>query len=93
MIGKKLGPHQIASQLGKGGMGEVYLADDLVLNRKAALKLLPEVVAANPEKMARFERGANLRATQIATAFPPLLPGPAAQNEPGILERRMSHDS
>jgi hypothetical protein len=93
MIGKMLGHYQITSQFGKGGRGEIYLADDPNPNRKIALKFLPDVFAADPERMARFERGANLLATQIATAFPPVLPGPAAQNEPGTLERRMSCDS
>ena len=93
MIGKTLGHYRVGEQLGRGGMGEVYLADDLNLNRKVALKFLPEAFAADPERMARFEREANLLAIQIATAFPPALPGPAAQNEPGTLERRMSHDS
>ena len=93
MIGKMLGHYQITSQFGKAGTGEVYLADDLNLNRKAALKFLLEAFAAYPERMARFERAANLLAIQIATAFPPALPGPAAQNEPETMERRMSHDS
>jgi serine/threonine protein kinase len=79
MIGKMLGHYRITSQLGKGGMGEVYLADDLNLNRKVALKFLPEAFAADPERMTRFERGANLLAIQIATAFLPALPGPASQ--------------
>jgi len=80
MIGKMLGHYRITSQLGKGGMGEVYLADDLNLNRKIAPKFFPEAFAAVPERMARFERGANLLAIQIATAFLPALPGPAAHN-------------
>jgi eukaryotic-like serine/threonine-protein kinase len=63
MIGKTLGHYQIASQLGKGGMGEVYLADDLNLNRKVALKFLPDAFAGDPERMARFEREARLLAS------------------------------
>ena len=80
MIGKMRGNYRITSQLGKGGMGEVYLADDLNLNRKVAIKFLPEAFAADPERMARFARGANLLAIQIAAAFPPAIPGPAAHN-------------
>jgi serine/threonine protein kinase len=63
MIGKMLGHYEITSQLGKGGMGEVYVADDLNLNRKVALKFLPEAFAADPERMARFEREAKLLAS------------------------------
>jgi eukaryotic-like serine/threonine-protein kinase len=44
-------------------MGEVYLADDLNLNRKVALKLLPEAFTGDPERMARFEREAKLLAS------------------------------
>jgi serine/threonine protein kinase len=63
MIGKTLGHYRIKSQLGKGGMGEVYVADDLNLNRKVALKFLPDVFAGDPERMARFEREARLLAS------------------------------
>jgi eukaryotic-like serine/threonine-protein kinase len=63
MIGKALGHYQITSQIGKGGMGEVYLADDLNLNRKVALKFLPDAFAGDSERMARFEREAKLLAS------------------------------
>jgi Tol biopolymer transport system component len=63
MIDKTLGHYRVGEQLGRGGMGEVYLADDLNLNRKVALKFLPEAFAADPERMARFEREAKLLAS------------------------------
>jgi eukaryotic-like serine/threonine-protein kinase len=63
MIGKTLGHYRVGEQLGRGGMGEVYLADDLNLNRKVALKFLPDAFTGDPERMARFEREAKLLAT------------------------------
>jgi eukaryotic-like serine/threonine-protein kinase len=63
MNGKTLGHYRVGEQLGRGGMGEVYLADDLNLNRKVALKFLPEAFTGDPERMARFEREAKLLAT------------------------------
>jgi eukaryotic-like serine/threonine-protein kinase len=63
MIGKTLGHYRIGEQLGRGGMGEVYLADDLNLNRKVALKFLPDAFTGDPERMARFEREAKLLAS------------------------------
>ncbi len=63
MIGKTLAHYEITSQLGKGGMGEVYVADDLSLDRKVALKFLPDAFADDPERMARFEREAKLLAS------------------------------
>src|SRR5712691_1484588 len=52
--GKRLGRYEIRSQLGAGGMGEVYLAQDTKLDRQVALKILPADVAAHPDRMKRF---------------------------------------
>ena len=56
--GTKLGPYEIQSPLGAGGMGEVYKATDTRLDRTVAIKVLPEHVAANPDLKQRFEREA-----------------------------------
>ncbi len=63
MIGKTFGHYRVGEQLGRGGMGEVYVAEDLNLNRKAALKFLPDAFTGDPERMARFEREAKLLAS------------------------------
>src|SRR5436309_5484303 len=52
--GTRLGRYEIRSQLGAGGMGEVYLALDARLDRKVALKILPADVTAHPDRMKRF---------------------------------------
>src|SRR5882762_7073457 len=57
--GKKLGRYKIRSKLGAGGMGEVYLAEDTRLKRKVALKVLPENIAADTDRLLRFEREAH----------------------------------
>ncbi len=61
--GTKLGPYEIVSPLGAGGMGEVYRARDTKLNRDVAIKVLPEAFAADPQRMARFEREAQVLAS------------------------------
>jgi serine/threonine protein kinase/dipeptidyl aminopeptidase/acylaminoacyl peptidase len=60
--GTKLGRYEIRSQIGKGGMGEVYLADDTQLHRKVALKVLPADVASNQDRMRRFNQEATAAA-------------------------------
>lgn len=56
--GQNLGHYEIIEQIGEGGMGEVYLAEDTHLGRKIALKILPESVAQDGERMQRFVREA-----------------------------------
>ena len=56
--GTRLGPYEILSALGAGGMGEVYRAHDTKLHRDVAIKVLPESFAADPERFARFTREA-----------------------------------
>ncbi len=63
MIGARLGPYEIVSPLGAGGMGEVYRAKDTKLNRDVAIKVLPAEVARDPDRLARFEREAKLLAS------------------------------
>src|SRR5437667_8045235 len=58
IIGQVIGHFQILSELGKGGMGEVYLAEDQKLRRKVALKLLPREFAAQKGSLRRFEQEA-----------------------------------
>ena len=56
--GEMLSYYKIEAELGHGGMGEVYLAEDIRLNRKVALKLLPPHYTVNPDRVRRFEREA-----------------------------------
>ncbi len=56
--GTRLGPYEILSALGAGGMGEVYRAHDTSLGRDVAIKILPDTFAHDPERLARFEREA-----------------------------------
>src|SRR5512145_2429543 len=68
--GTRLGPYEIAAQIGAGGMGEVYRARDERLGRDVAIKVLPQTFSTDPDRLRRFEQEA--RAT-------------AALNHPNIL--------
>ena len=56
--GSRLGPYAITPQIGVGGMGEVYRARDTKLDRDVAIKVLPESLAGDPDRIARFQREA-----------------------------------
>ena len=57
-LGTRLGPYEVTAQIGVGGMGEVYRATDTNLARQVAIKVLPAAVAADAERLARFDREA-----------------------------------
>ena len=61
--GTRLGPYEVVAKIGQGGMGEVWQAHDTQLNRDVALKILPDAFAADPDRLARFEREAQLLAS------------------------------
>jgi eukaryotic-like serine/threonine-protein kinase len=60
--GSRIGPYEILSALGAGGMGEVYRATDTNLKRQVAIKVLPESVASDVDRLVRFQREAELLA-------------------------------
>jgi len=62
LIGQRLGPYEITAKLGEGGMGEVYRATDTKLRRDVAIKVLPAAFVEDKERLARFEREAQLLA-------------------------------
>ncbi|HEY3125005.1 MAG TPA: protein kinase [Thermoanaerobaculia bacterium] len=68
--GSRLGPYEVLSSLGAGGMGEVYKARDTRLAREVAIKVLPAEVASDRERLARFEQEAR---------------SPSALNHPNIV--------
>src|SRR5437660_9429605 len=62
-IGSKLGSHEITALLGRGGMGEVYRARDTRLKREVAIKILPHEFSQDPDRVARFQREAEVLAS------------------------------
>jgi hypothetical protein len=58
--GTRIGPCEIVGLVGAGGMGEVYRARDAKLNRDVALKVLPDLLADDPDRLARFQREAQV---------------------------------
>jgi len=63
MIGRTLAHYRVVAHLGAGGMGEVYRATDTKLGREVALKILPDRFSADPDRVARFRREAQLLAS------------------------------
>ncbi len=62
-VGSRLGHYDVTALIGEGGMGQVYQATDTKLNREVALKILPEAFAGDPDRLARFQREAQVLAS------------------------------
>jgi serine/threonine protein kinase len=62
-IGTRIGSHEITARLGKGGMGEVYLARDTKLKREVAIKVLPDEFSRDADRVSRFQREAEVLAS------------------------------
>ena len=65
-VGTRLGPYEIQSPIGTGGMGEVYRARDPRLGRDVAVKVLPAGLSADPERLTRFEQEARAAAARAS---------------------------
>jgi len=63
MVGKTISHYKVIEKIGQGGMGEVYRAEDTSLKREVAIKVLPEQFTKDPQRLARFEREAQLLAS------------------------------
>ena len=61
--GTSLGHYNVTALLGEGGMGQVWQATDTQLNRQVAMKILPDAFAADPDRLARFQREAQILAS------------------------------
>jgi serine/threonine protein kinase len=72
-LGSRLGPYEVTALIGVGGMGEVYRATDTNLKRAVAIKVLPTSVAGDVDRLARFQREAEVLASlnhpHIATIY------------------------
>jgi len=62
-LGTRLGVYEVTAQIGEGGMGQVYRATDTKLKRQVAIKILPPSLAADPDRLARFQREAEVLAS------------------------------
>src|SRR5438034_1787405 len=80
---QSIGAHPIERELGRGGMGIVYLGRDARLDRPVAIKVLPEAFAADAERLARFEREAKL----LASLHHPNIAGIYGLEEAGVIHR------
>jgi len=60
---ERIGSYDVTALIGEGGMGQVYQATDTKLNRQVALKILPEAFATDPDRLARFQREAQVLAS------------------------------
>ncbi len=63
MVGTTISHYKVLEKIGEGGMGEVYRATDTKLNRDVALKILPQQFASDSQRMARFQREAEVLAS------------------------------
>jgi len=95
MIGETLAHYKILEQLGAGGMGEVYLAQDCKLERRVALKVLPPDLASSDERLERFEREAKALAAldhpnivHIYSVESAVIQLPAASSQPPAADSR-----
>ncbi len=83
--GTTLGPYSVTAKIGEGGMGDVYQARDTKLDRQVALKILPDAFAADPDRLTRFTREAQILASlnhpNIAQITPP---APCNGREPAL---------
>src|SRR5436309_4743481 len=80
---QRIGAYPIERELGRGGMGIVYLGRDARLDRPVAIKVLPEAFAADAERLARFEREAKL----LASLHHPNIAGIYGLEEAGVIHR------
>ena len=98
--GTRLGPYEVTALIGQGGMGEVYRAHDTKLDRDVALKVLPDVFADDPERLARFQREAKVLASlnhpssSTSTDWrQPRARSLEAAHEQGLIDRDLKYES